>query len=72
MMRDPGERMRLGATARREYEARYTPETNYRTLMGTYRLALQRAGGPLPEIFRSFPPASVPGDTSVTAADRMQ
>jgi glycosyltransferase involved in cell wall biosynthesis len=34
----------MGREARREYEAKYTPQENYRQLMQVYALAAERAG----------------------------
>lgn len=39
----PEELRRMGANARREYEAKYTPETNYRQLMDIYAQAKEQA-----------------------------
>ena len=36
---DPGRLARLRAGARGEFEARYTPECNYRQLLEAYRVA---------------------------------
>jgi glycosyltransferase involved in cell wall biosynthesis len=36
----PGDLARMGRAARREYELKYTPATNYEALMGIYRAAM--------------------------------
>ncbi len=46
LLADPGERGRMRAAARREFELHYTAEANYRSLMGIYEQALRAAGGP--------------------------
>jgi glycosyltransferase involved in cell wall biosynthesis len=40
---------RMGANARAEYLARYTPERNFRELMEIYRFAIERRGGRMPQ-----------------------
>ncbi len=60
---DPDGLRRMGVEARRDYEANYTPEANYKMLMGIYRLALERAGKTLPRSLR-FVPKADPGRSS--------
>ena len=55
---DGGLADRLGANARAEYLAKYTPERNFEMLMRIYRLAIERKGNALPEMLRSFEPAT--------------
>jgi glycosyltransferase involved in cell wall biosynthesis len=40
MLAAPGQASRMGAAARAEYEARYTPDVNYRQLMSIYEAAM--------------------------------
>jgi glycosyltransferase involved in cell wall biosynthesis len=49
---------RLGANARAEYLAKYTPERNFEMLMRIYRFAIERKGNAVPEMLRSFEPAT--------------
>jgi glycosyltransferase involved in cell wall biosynthesis len=56
----PTEMMEMGHAARLEYEGKYTPDQNYRTLMLAYEFALRGAGGLLPRL------ATKPGHLSVT------
>jgi glycosyltransferase involved in cell wall biosynthesis len=49
----------LGAAARREYLAKYTPDANHHSLMRIYRFAAERRGRTLPRVLRSFEPATV-------------
>ena len=55
---DDGLADRLGGDARAEYLAKYTPERNFEMLMRIYRLAIERKGNALPEMLRSFEPAT--------------
>ena len=41
LLGDPSERLRMRGEARREYEAKYTAESNYRQLMAIYEQALR-------------------------------
>ena len=50
----------MGRRARAEYEAKYTLERSYETLMRTYRFALGRRGRPVPEQLRGFEPIQAP------------
>ena len=52
---------RLGANARAEYLAKYTPQHNFEMLMRIYRFAIESRGNPLPEMLRSFEPATATG-----------
>lgn len=45
MWNDPGRLARARQEARREYQARYTPERNYPMLMGVYHEAIAHAAG---------------------------
>ena len=49
---------RLGVNARAEYLAKYTPERNFEMLMRIYRFAIERKGNAVPEMLRSFEPAT--------------
>jgi glycosyltransferase involved in cell wall biosynthesis len=43
MASDEQKRLDMGLNARREYESKYTPETNYRMLIECYQRAMERA-----------------------------
>lgn len=49
----------MGRAARACYLSRYTPEENFRLLMGIYRLAIERAHLELPAYLDDFAPARV-------------
>jgi len=42
---NPGECIRMGKNARREYEEKYTPEKNFEMLMAIYKWVIERKGG---------------------------
>ena len=56
---------RLGADARAEYLAKYTPERNFEMLMRIYRFAIESRGNPVPEMLRSFEPATPTGQSEL-------
>ena len=50
----------MGRRARAEYEAKYTLERSFETLMKTYRFALERRGRAIPEKLRDFEAIQAP------------
>ena len=50
----------MGRRARAEYEAKYTLERSFETLMRTYRFALERRGRDIPEKLRAFEAIQAP------------
>jgi glycosyltransferase involved in cell wall biosynthesis len=50
----PAELDAMRANARDEFESRYTPDSNYKTLMNVYNLALKRAAGRSRKPLHSF------------------
>ena len=51
---------KMGRHARAEYDAKYTLERSFETLMKTYRFALEHRGRPIPEKLRDFDPLQAP------------